>query len=184
VKKRLALDAVWEVPTPFRSGFFKNTLGNWRLSTIAILQSGLPFSVYTGASYPSGDYNADGFNYDQPNTPAFGNTISTSRSDFLNGVFKASDFPAPPRGQKGDLGRNTFEGPGLANVNVNAIKAVHIPWFTGQEGATLEMRGEIFNLLNRVNLTAPSSDLSSGLFGRSTGQRQPRALQLGLRIAF
>jgi hypothetical protein len=46
------------------------------------------------------------------------------------------------------------------------------------------MRGEIFNLLNRVNLTAPSSDLSSGLFGRSTGQRQPRALQLGLRIAF
>ena len=184
VNKRLALDAVWEVPTPFHSGFFKNTLGNWRLSTIAILQSGLPFSVYTGASYPSGDYNADGFNYDQPNTPAFGNSISTSRSDFLVGLFKASDFPVPARGQKGNLGRNTFEGPGLANVNINAIKAVHIPWFTGHEGATLEMRGEIFNLLNRVNLTAPSSDLSSGLFGRSTGQRQPRALQLGLRIAF
>jgi hypothetical protein len=184
VKKRLALDAVWEVPTPFRSGFFKHTLGNWRLSTIAILQSGLPFSVYTGASYPSGDYNADGFNYDLPNTPAFGNTISTSRSDFLRGVFKAADFPVPARGERGSLGRNTFEGPGLANVNLNAIKAVHIPWFTGPEGATLEMRGEIFNLFNRVNLTAPSSDLSSGLFGKSTGQRQPRALQLGLRIAF
>ena len=184
VNKRLALDAVWEVPSPFRSKFLKNTLGNWRLSTIAILQSGLPFSVYTSASYPSGDYNADGYNYDQPNTPAFGNTLSTSRSDFLRGIFKASDFPAPPRGQKGDLGRNTFEGPGLANVNINAIKAVHIQWFTGQEGATLELRGEIFNLLNRVNLTAPSSDLSSGLFGKSTGQRQPRALQLGLRIAF
>ena len=69
-------------------------------------------------------------------------------------------------------------------MNFNAIKAVRIPWFTGKEGATLEIRGEIFNLFNRVNLTAPVSDLSNGLFGRSTGQRQPRALQLGLRIAF
>jgi hypothetical protein len=184
IHKRLALDTVWEVPTPFRSGLLKNTLGNWRLSTIALLQSGQPFSVYTSASYPSGDYNADGFNYDQPNTPAFGNSVSASRGDFLRGIFKASDFPAPARGQNGNLGRNTFEGPGLANVNINAIKAVHIPWFTRHEGATLELRGEIFNLFNRVNLTQPSSDLSSGLFGRSTGQRLPRELQLGLRIAF
>jgi hypothetical protein len=69
-------------------------------------------------------------------------------------------------------------------VNTNAIKAIHIPWFMGHEGATLEIRGEIANLLNRVNLTAPSSDLSSALFGKSTGQRQPRTVQLGLRIAF
>jgi hypothetical protein len=184
INKRLALDAVWEVPTPFRSGILKNTLGNWRLSSIAILQSGLPFSVYTSAAYPAGDYNADGFNYDQPNTPGFGNSISTSRSDFLRGVFRTADFPVPARGQKGNLGRNTFEGPGMANVNLNAIKAVHIPWFVGSEGATLEIRGEIFNLCNRVNLSQPSSDLSSGLFGKSTGQRQPRALQLGLRLAF
>ncbi len=90
----------------------------------------------------------------------------------------------PAKGQQGNLGRNTFEGPGLANVNTNAIKAIHIPWFMGHEGATLEIRGEIANLFNRVNLTAPSSDLSSALFGKSTGQRQPRTVQLGLRIAF
>jgi hypothetical protein len=69
-------------------------------------------------------------------------------------------------------------------VNLNAIKAVHIPWFTGKEGATLEIRGEIFNLFNRVNLNQPAADLSSGLFGRSTSQKLPRAVQLGLRIAF
>ncbi len=125
-----------------------------------------------------------GFNYDLPNTPSFGNYVSASRSNFLTGVFKASDFPTPTKGQEGNLGRNTFEGPGLANVNLNAIKAIHIPWFIGQEGATLEIRGEFANLLNRVNLTQPTSDLASGLFGKSTGQRQTRTVQLGLRIAF
>jgi hypothetical protein len=184
VRNRLALDAVWEIPTRFHNAVLKNTLGNWRLSAAGIFQSGLPFSVYTSASYPTGDYNADGFNYDYPNTPAFGNFLSVDRSAFLNGLFKPSDFPAPPRGKEGDLGRNTFEGPGLATVNMNAIKAIHIPWFIGSEGATLEIRGEFANLLNRVNLTQPTSDLASGLFGKSTGQRQPRTIQLGLRIAF
>ncbi len=184
VRRRLTIDAVYEIPSPFRSGILKNTLGGWRLSTIAILQTGLPFSVFTSASYPSGDYNADGFNYDLPNTPSFGNSISTSRSDFIRGIFKASDFPVPVKGHEGDLGRNTFEGPGLANVNLNAIKAVHIPWFYGSEGATLEIRGEMFNLFNRVNLTQPTGDLASGLFGKSTGQRQSRSVQFGIRIAF
>jgi len=184
IRKRLTLDSVWEVPTPFRSGALKDTLGGWRLSTIAIFQSGLPFTVFTSAAYPAGDFNGDGFNFDVPNTPAFGNTISVSRSKFISGLFNKSDFPSPAKGHEGDLGRNTFEGPGLANVNLNAIKAVHIPWFTGKEGATLEIRGEIFNLLNRVNLNQPTTDLASGLFGRSTSQKLPRAVQFGLRIAF
>lgn len=184
VKKRLTFDSIWEIPAPFRSGVLKNTLGGWRLGTIAIFQSGLPLTVFTSASYPSGDFNADGFNFDVPNTPAFGNYISASRGDFIRGVFNKSDFPVPAKGQEGNLGRNTFEGPGLANVNLNAIKTIRIPWFIGNEGATLELRGEIFNLFNRVNLSQPVTDLTSGLFGRSTGQRQPRAVQLGLRIAF
>ncbi len=184
VKRRVTLDAVYELPTPFQNAILKSALGGWRVSGIAIFQTGLPFSVYTSAAYPSGDYNADGFNYDYPNTPAFGNTISTSRSDFVRGVFKAGDFPIPAKGQEGNLGRNTFEGPGLANVNLNAIKSARIPWFYGKEGATIELRGEIFNLFNRVNLTQPSGDLASGLFGRSTGQRQPRFVQFGVRIAF
>ena len=80
VKRRLTLDAVFELPTRFQNAILKSALAGWRLSGIAILQTGLPFSVYTTATYPSGDYNANGFNYDYPNTPAFGNTISTSRS--------------------------------------------------------------------------------------------------------
>jgi hypothetical protein len=107
-----------------------------------------------------------------------------SRSAFPKGLFPVSAFPVPALGREGNLGRNTFDGPGLAQVNVNVVKTIHIPWFIGEEGATIEIRSEIFNVLNRVNLNNPISDLSSGLFGLSTSQKSPRAAQFGLRIAF
>jgi hypothetical protein len=183
IGSRLAIDSVWESPDPWKQGWKSKVLGGWNLAPIIILQSGRPFTVVTTAPYPSGDYNADGFNNDPPNTPAFGNHVSVERSVFLTGLFPASAFPKPLAGQQGDLGRNTFDGPGLANVNLGIIKAVRIPWFTS-EGARFEVRGEIFNLLNRVNLTQPNGDLSSGLFGRSTGQSLPRGVTFGLRIQY
>lgn len=139
--------------------------------------------MVTTAPYPRGDFNADGFAYDPPNTPAFGNYVSASRGAFISGLFKASDFPLPPSGTAGNLGRNTFDGPGLANINLNAVKNTHIPWFV-REGATLQLRGEIFNLFNRVNLVTPVSDLANSLFGRSTGQNLPRTVTFGARIQF
>ena len=140
-------------------------------------------SVYTSGAYPKGDYNADGNNYDFPNTPSFGNSVSASRSNFLSGVFPASAFPTPAPGQEGNLGRNTFIGPGLANVNLDVVKTVHIPWFV-HEGATLQVRGELINLFNRVNLYNPTSDLSSPLFGTSTTQNLPRSVTFSLRIQY
>ena len=76
--------------------------------------------------------------------------------------------------------RSFIEAAPLANVNLNVIKTAHIPWMIGKEGATLEFRSEIFNVFNRVNLNQPTSDMSSGLFGRSTSQKQPRQVQFGL----
>lgn len=183
VAKRFTLDAIYQAPSPFRNRIGKALFGGWEVATIAIFQSGLPFSVITTAPYPRGDFNADGFNYDAPNTPAFGNYVSTSRGDYIKGLFKASDFPLPASGAEGSLGRNTFDGPGLANVNANFVKNTKIPWFVA-EGAILQLRGEIFNLFNRVNLTNPVADLSNSLFGKSTGQNLPRTVTFGVRIQF
>jgi hypothetical protein len=79
-------------------------VGEWQLAVVAIFQSDLPFTVITTAPYARGDFNADGFNYDVPNTPSFGNSISTSRGDFIKGLFPASAFPLPAAGQQGNLG--------------------------------------------------------------------------------
>lgn len=183
VAKRFTLDSVVLIPVPWKTGLLSRTLGGWRMSNIVVLQSGLPYTVHTSAPYPTGDFNADGYNYDTPNAPSFGNNVSTNRSDFIKGVFPASAFPSPTPGTEGNLGRNTFIGPGLANINTELAKGFKIPWFT-REGATLEMRADFFNLFNRVNLTQPVSDLSSSLFGRSTNQNLPRATQVGVHINF
>jgi len=194
VAKRFTVDSVVEVP----SGFFKNSfarkiLGGWRMSNILVLQSGLPFSVFTSASFNpiqdsngnviglqpgSGDFNADGYNYDLPNAPPSGVVHTGNRSDFLKGFASASAFPVPTLGQQGNVGRNTFTGPGLANINTEFAKVMK--W----ERFSVEFRADVFNLFNRVNLTQPDGDLSSSLFGKSTSQNLPRSVQFGLRLDF
>jgi len=180
-RHRISIDAVWNIPG-MKSGIQHFITSGWTLSPVIVLQSGQPFTVYTSASYPSGDFNADGYNYDVPNTPSFGNTKSTSRSDFLKGVFPTSAFPLPTRGTEGNLGRNTYNGPGLANTNLAAERLFKLP-FLG-EHTTFQVRGEILNLFNRVNLTNPVSDLSNGEFGKSTDQNLPRNIQILGRIRF
>ncbi len=183
VGRRLSIDTVYEIPSPFKQGLLRNLLGNWRLAGIAIIQSGRPFTVVSQAAYPAGDFNADGFNWDSPNTPAFGNSASVKRGQFIAGAFRAADFPRPASGTQGNLGRNTFYGPGLANVNLNVVKGFDVPWFAG-ENAHVDLRGELFNVLNRVNPTAPVADLANGNFGRSVSQTLPRSVTFGIRLQF
>ena len=79
-----------------------------------------------------GDYNGDGYNYDMPNVPSFGRTISVKRSAYRSGLFPASAFPAPTKGQESNLGRNTYSGPGYANLNLSVQRAFPLP-FLGKQ---------------------------------------------------
>jgi Carboxypeptidase regulatory-like domain len=194
VSKRFTLDSIVNLPSPFKSGFGNQILGGWRMSNIVVLQSGTPFTVYTSAAFNpvldsggnviglkpgSGDFNADGYGYDVPNAPAKGTVSTGSRSDFIKGFASASAFVTPALGSQGNLGRNTYFGPGLANVNTGFAKTVHF-----RERYALEIRADVFNLFNRVNLTQVVSDLSSGQFGQATAQSIPRSAQFGLHLSF
>jgi hypothetical protein len=198
VRQRLSFSTIWYLPRPRTgSAWLDGLFGGWQVANVTILQSGTPFSVFCSTPFipvrntqdvivgnAGCDYNADGYNYDYPNTPAFGNFKSGSRSDYLQGLFSAADFPAPPLGSQGDLGRNTFIGPGYANTDFSVMKNMKIPWFLGQEGANLQFRAEFFNLFNRVNLGQADGNLASPFFGRSASQYGPRLIQFGLRLAF
>ncbi len=203
VSKRFTADSIIELPSPFKSGIGRQVLGGWRMSNIVVLQSGLPFTVYTSEPFvpvwnnPScnltvtagcvvvgnggGDYNADGYDFDAPNAPPSGSVHTGNRSDFLKGFAAAGAFPAPALGVEGNLGRNSYIGPGFANVNTEFAKS-----FLLKERYSFEFRADISNLFNRVNLTQPISDISgnSGPFGQSLSQTLPRAVQFGLRIGF
>jgi hypothetical protein len=47
-----------------------------------------------------------------------------------------------------------------------------------------EVKGEIINLFNRVNLTGVSNNMTAGNFGQATGQLSARYFQLHLRASF
>ena len=205
-RQRLAFTTLWQLPSPSGGGFLNKLIGNWEVTNVTILQAGPPFSVictanfapvFNGAGAVVGntgcDYNADGTNLDYPNTPAFGNTkTGLSRSDYLSGIFAcngsalcSSVFPAPPFGQEGTLGRNTFHGPGFANTDFSVIKNFKIPWVIGHEGANVQFRAEFFNVFNRVNLTSVGNDIANiSTFGKATSTYPSRDIQFALRIAF
>ena len=162
-------------------------LGGWQLSSVAIAQTGAPFTIFNGnnANAPvlPGDYNRDGFNYDLPNIPS--NLPSRfDRSRFLGAnpsqpVFVASQFTAPPAGTQGNSPRNGFRNQGLMSLNASVTKNNRI-----RENWNLQLKFEFFNVLNRVNLGGINSNLGAANFGRITSQDDPRSIQVGARLSF
>jgi hypothetical protein len=171
---------VWELPFLRKAqGPLGQAFGGWQLSGMGLFQSGFPLTVMNSA-YPAGDYNADGTAGDRPNAPASNIPRSGfSNAQFLSGVFPASAFPIPAPGSDGNLGRNTFIGPGYKEIDMSLAKV-----FSIRERVRLQFRVEAFNALNHVNLNSPTLDLSSANFGKSTSTLIPRQFQAGLRLSF
>jgi trimeric autotransporter adhesin len=117
--------------------------------------------------------------------------IGPGRGDFqpVNGL----------TGQAGDvlLDRNAFSSPepfafgnlgvylpsvrgfGSRNEDISVTKKHRF-----HESRSIEFRGDFFNAFNRRNLNGPVTDLTNPNFGRITGQGNPRAIQLGMRVDF
>ena len=108
MRHRLAFAESYMLPEPSGSGPLKYILGGWQITGTGILQSGMPFTVFTDAPFApilgsngavvglvpnSGDYNADGVNFDFPNAPT-NVPDSFDRQDYIDGVFQAASFPS------------------------------------------------------------------------------------------
>jgi hypothetical protein len=190
IRNRVAVSLNWKLPSP-SSGAAKAIIGGWQLAGVLLAQSGTPYSVICNRGFvpvrnaagaivgnTGCDYNADGTNLDRPNVPAFGDSKAGNNDDFINGIFKASDFPAPALGQPGNLGRNTFRGPRYFNVDLALVKSFKV------SRSDLQLRLEAFNAFDTVNLLNPDNNLASATFGKSTGVLPGRIFQVSGRIAF
>ena len=181
VTHKLAMVGVWQMPFfKASTGITKSALAGWQLAGSAILQTGTPINITNGASYPAGDFNADGNGGDRPDPPAAGvKTSGWTNNEYLRGIFLASDFPKPAPGHNGTLVRNAYRGPGYVDVSVSLSKK-----FDVTPKVSAEFRLDAFNATNRVNLSDPITDLSNSNFGKSTSQLNPRAFQTGVRVRF
>jgi hypothetical protein len=131
------------------SGRIANFLaGGWTLNSIVTAQSGFPFTPQLSYN-PSN--NGDTRNPVRPFlNPAFsGPVVLGTPAQWFN----PNAFIAPPNnsGFFGNLGRDTYPGPGLATWDFSVLKETHL-----LESMNLQFRAEIFNLLNRANLNTPN----------------------------
>jgi hypothetical protein len=185
----LALDygpAVFDRPHAFSGGVVYKTpnwihnrvggalLNGWNASTIVLVQSGIPFSVFAGA-----DLNQDGLNNDRPDilNPAILGSHYDNPSEIIpKSAFSGATTPI----RIGNLGRNTFRQDGVGNVDLSFSKQ-----FPLREKAKAEFRGEFFNLFNHPQFGTPVTTLTSATFGQIQSQQNaPRQIRLGLRVRF
>jgi hypothetical protein len=113
--------------------------------------------------------------------------ICDGRNDELSGNlrnngflwFDTSCFPVPPPGYFGNSGATVLSGPGLLNWDLGVEKA-----FALDEKATqLRFRAEMFNAWNHAQFLQPNGDAGAGAnFGRISGTRSPRVMQLALKL--
>ncbi|HEY6304510.1 MAG TPA: carboxypeptidase regulatory-like domain-containing protein [Terriglobales bacterium] len=104
------------------------------------------------------------------------------------GSYSAPGFPslsAPCLACIGNLGRNTFTGPGQWSSDMTLGKNFKIT-----ERFNLKFEASAFNIFNRANFLlataggGANNSLDSGQFGKAGGTLDPRALQLGLKLLF
>jgi hypothetical protein len=190
---RLSVAGNYEIPAYHEGlGPVGRIVSGWELSGTGILQSGTPFTVstnaafnpivgtggtYTGYASGSGDYNADGDNFDFPNVSSY--HYATGRRNYLQGLFTAANFPQPSFGSEGNELYDNFREQGFAEWDSALLKNTKIT-----ERVAFQLRFEFFNLFNRPNLENVDTNLPDGNFGKATGQYTPRFMQIGGNLTF
>ncbi len=162
------------------TGTTARLLAGWQMNAIASLLSGFPFTPQVGSNR-SGD--GDTRNPDRPSlNPNFTGPVVLGSP---NQWFNPNAFVLPAAGTYGSLGRGTYTGPGLADLDLSFFKTTPIG-----ERARLQLRGEFFNILNHPNFGPPNATVFSGtsISGSAglitTTTTTSRQIQFGLKLVF
>ena len=167
-----------------QKGFAGKVLGGWEVSGIATFQTGLPLNVSSGLGNDPGGLGIIGSSAAGPRPDQICNPNSSAGAPHqLTKWFDTSCFAEVPLGQirPGNAGRGTIRGPGLQRWDLSLIKNFKLPV---TEQTSVQLRGEAFNIFNHTNYNAVSTSLGSVLFGRVTATRDPRIVQLALKLYF
>jgi hypothetical protein len=188
VRHNLWINGTWESARRW-NGVAGLLWNDWQWSGIASFSTGIPFTPILIADL-DGDGTDD--NEQRPNVrPGYTGRPVSGRPEQW---FDPRAFQSIERGTRGNLGRNTIGGPGLATVDVGLSRKFAVPRW---EGAALQVRVEGFNVLNRANFATPPRT-SLEIFteaganaaplpnvGRITSTATPaRQFQFALRLSF
>ena len=124
---------VYDIPkAPWASGWSKWFVNDWQLSSL--------WNFHTGNPSDQTRLNLD----------LIGDPYAGVSHKFSSGVqwLNPAAFAAPAPGTIGNLARNKFYGPGYADVDFSVFKNFPIT-----ERVKIQLRAEMYNLTNRINLS-------------------------------
>ena len=176
-RHRFVLSGYWRLPDWKVSNWSRHILNGWALSGISTLQSGFPVRITS-----SGDQELMGsFDFEAPGEPDQVAPFHRQDPRTSGGYyFDPSSFVDGPLGQIGNAPRTVCCGPGIINFDFALHKTVALG-----ERTNLEFRTEFFNLFNRTQFFNPDGDITGGsTFGLVNRARDPRMIQIALRLAF
>jgi hypothetical protein len=151
------------------SGITDKLIGGWQWNGIITALSGFPYTPLAGSNFSgNGDGNTPDVPFINPNFkgPV---TLGTATQWFNPNAFMVpteptsaiqgapAGFVAPPVGTYGNVGRGSYTGPGLFELDTSLFKNIPLT-----ERYKLQFRAEIFNITNHTNLGTPSTQAFSG----------------------
>jgi hypothetical protein len=197
-------------------GFVRRLTTGFNLGSTTILQSGTPFFVtnnnplalidtagvtVTSTNYQSelaagninfapnsGNYSADGDNFNIPDAVNYKQKHDRKSYQYTgvvnSGVITHGQFAQPAfkaSGTEGNEKLGLFRNPGYADTDFTVKKITAI-----NERLHIELRVDMFNLFNRVNLNGVDTNFgdTSANFGTTNSNLPPRNMQLGARLTF
>jgi hypothetical protein len=160
------------VETPqFSNAALRAIASDWRVSGILSARSGSWLTVTTAR-----DIAATGIANQRPNQVKDDPYGNKTLSNYLN----PAAFAYPAAGTLGSHKRASIQGPGFWSVDMAVSRLL-----TFSRAQNVEIRFEVFNLLNNFNWGTPVVNFDSGTFGQiQTQGGDPRILQFGLKYGF
>lgn len=176
-RNRFTANAIYDFPFERgKSGWRHQAFGDWRASTIVMVQSGAPFTVNLSAAQDVANIGlVGGNNLERPNVTGSPNDGPHTPTEWFN----TSAFTLPAQYAFGDSGRNIVTGPGLANVDLSLQKT-----WTLRENEAIQFRWDAFNALNHPNFNLPGRIFGAANFGVITSAQESRELQFALKWLF
>ncbi len=191
-----ALNGIWAFQTGPHWQAFRG--GSARLKTISSggVDSCTPADVPANCENLGGDFLLTHGRNERPDSSMA--SFQPTRAEWANGWFgnpatasTTGAYPGIPTltspclGCLGNLGRNTFVGPGYWEADMTLAKNFRVT-----EKVGLKFEAAAFNLFNRANFVLATAgggahnDMRSGIFGKAAGTLGARVMQAGLKLSF
>jgi len=188
----IQVTALYDLPKFVKPDSFASSIVNgWHIDGTYQWHSGFPWSAIIGNCLPVPNGNNI-----CPNLPEA--YLGGAGSDYSNQTFTTQGGNFPGGGSKYFLvsnpvtlpimHRNSFRGPRYRDFDLALAKATKVPWF-GSEGATLDLRANLFNVFNQLNLqpfqyNAANTNITDSHFGESLGALAGRVVDFQVHFTF